>query len=170
MKAVRDLAELVEQCAVAVLGTQADDLPGLASLHSHLQEIRELTSTPDFREKSVSAGAGKAEKLLESLVKCGACDDFGPNRAELAAHTRVPARLVTWTTTSPCKGSTTALEPGMGPVAKRSWVWVIAAWTWFDALVTSERCTRFTSATPVKASTTAMASTKNNVNRARMDS
>ncbi len=26
------------------------------------------------------------KKLLESLVKCGACDDFGPNRAELAAQ------------------------------------------------------------------------------------
>jgi DNA polymerase-3 subunit alpha len=29
---------------------------------------------------------GMNKKLLESLVKCGACDDFGPNRAELLSH------------------------------------------------------------------------------------
>lgn len=29
---------------------------------------------------------GMNKKLVESLVKCGACDDFGPNRAELLAQ------------------------------------------------------------------------------------
>ena len=70
-------------------------------------------NSPRMDDVAWSFTRSTVRPLVEEKSAFGCASTGAFATAELAAHTRVPARLVTWTTTSPCMGSTTALEPGM---------------------------------------------------------
>ncbi len=84
---MEQLVELTEQLAGAVMGADAEDLPGLAAMHSQFQEIGRLGEGMSVEEEGKWAGALAAAKAAERLVEqliLRECDDAQAVLASLA--------------------------------------------------------------------------------------